>query len=136
MVEYIDGSIIAQLGISDMRIPIQYALTYPERQIINLKRLDLSEIGSLTFEKPNREAFPCLDLAIYSLKEGGTMPTVLNGANEELVSLFLENKISFNDIPRYIEVVMNRHKIISKPNLEDIFEVDKWARSIVLELIK
>lgn len=135
MVEFIDGSIIAQLGIHDMRIPIQYALNYPVREANSLEKLDLARIKELTFEKPDMDAFPSLKLAIEAMKQGGTMPTVLNGANESTVSLFLEEKIGFLDIPRMVENVMNIHKNILKPTLDDVLEVDKWARKMVLEQI-
>lgn len=136
MVEFIDGSVIAQLGISDMKIPIQYALTYPLRKPINLDRLDLIEIGKLTFEAPDTKNFPCIEYAFEAIKEGGTMPTVLNAANEVAVEKFLENRITFNEIPKYIYNVMNKHKSVSNPNLNDILEYDNWARNMFVELLK
>ena len=131
MVEYVDGSVIAQMGPPDMRIPIQLALTWPERAANGFSRLDLLKYGSLTFEEPDTETFACLKLAYEALEMGGTMPAALNGANEAAVGLFLEDRIGFNDIPRLIEKVMNAHIVNTKPVLNDIIEVDKWARKMV-----
>ncbi|MTI48028.1 1-deoxy-D-xylulose-5-phosphate reductoisomerase [Sporosalibacterium faouarense] len=133
MVEFIDGSVIAQLGIHDMRIPIQYALNYPDRKENILEKLDLANIGQLNFEKPDNKTFPALSLAIQAMKEKGTMAAVLNGANESAVQLFLEGKIKFIDIARMVEKVMSLHHNIKNPTLEDVLEVDKWARRMVLE---
>ena len=132
MVEYRDGSVIAQLGSQDMRIPIQFALTYPERSTNNFSRLDLLKVDCLTFEEPDYKAFPCLRLAFDALKIGGTMTVVLNAANEAAVSLFLKEKIEFLDIPRIIEQAMNRHIVNTSPCLNDIIEVDKWSREEIL----
>jgi 1-deoxy-D-xylulose-5-phosphate reductoisomerase len=132
MVEYKDGSIIAQMGINDMRIPIQYALTYPERIEMNLK-LDLVSIGQLTFEKPDYKTFNCLSLAYEAGKIGGTMPTVLNGANEVVVDLFLNRKIAFKDIPLWIERSMEKHNVISNPTIEDILQTDEYVRKSILK---
>ncbi|WP_066507422.1 1-deoxy-D-xylulose-5-phosphate reductoisomerase [Abyssisolibacter fermentans] len=132
MVEFVDGSIIAQLGPTDMRIPIQYALTYPQRKQNNVKKLDFSQIKALTFEQPDMDTFPCLKLAINALKAGGTMTAVLNAANEEIVKLFLNEKIKFNDIPMYIQRVMQYHNNIINPTLEDILQSDKWAREYII----
>jgi 1-deoxy-D-xylulose-5-phosphate reductoisomerase len=131
MVEYVDGSIIAQLGSPDMRIPIQLALTWPDRSMNEFSRLDLLKCGSLTFEEPDRESFPCLGLAFEALKAGGTMPAVMNGANEAAVELFLKEKTGFCDIPRLISRVMQAHCVNIKPGLDDIIEVDRWARKMV-----
>lgn len=136
MVEYIDGSVIAQLGVSDMRIPIQYALSYPNRLKNNIKKLDLVEISKLTFSNPDTETFPCLDLAYEAIKNGGTMPTVLNGANEVLVKAFLEEKIKFYDIPRLIKVALQDHKKIKNPNINDIINTDKWVREKINKKIQ
>lgn len=130
-VEYIDGSIIAQLGSTDMRTPIQLALTYPERACSKFPKLDLLKQKSITFEEPDYEAFPCLTLAFDALKAGGTMPAVMNAANEVAVSLFLDRRIGFNDIPRIISRVMEKHTVNINPVLEDIIEVDRWAREAV-----
>jgi 1-deoxy-D-xylulose-5-phosphate reductoisomerase len=132
MVEYVDGSVMAQLGSPDMRIPIQMALTYPERKSNNFSRLNLLEKNNLTFEQPDYEAFPSLALAFEALKTGGTMPAVLNGANEVAVSLFLNEKITFIEIPKIIEKVMARHSVNINPSLNDIIEVDRWSREEIL----
>lgn len=128
MVEYSDGSVIAQLGYPDMRIPIQYAMTYPARMPASYKKLDLTKIGKLDFGEADMKAFPCIRLACEALKEGGTMPAVLNGANEKAVELFLAGEIGFTDIPETVEKVMEKHKTVRKPVLEDIVESDFWAR--------
>ncbi|HOM01227.1 MAG TPA: 1-deoxy-D-xylulose-5-phosphate reductoisomerase [Acetivibrio sp.] len=135
MVEYKDGSIIAQLGSPDMRLPIQFALTYPDRKPNNFSKLDIIKNGSLTFEAPDIEAFPCLELAFEALRAGGTMPAVLNAANEEAVGLFLDEKIRFLDIPKIIENVMGRHSIKPDPDIDDIIDIDLWARRKVREII-
>ncbi len=135
MVQFIDSSVIAQLGCPDMRLPIQYALSYPNRTINDFERLDLAKIATLTFEKPNLETFPCLKIAYESLKMGGTYCAVLNSANEVLVNEFLEDKIGFYDIPYYIEKTLEAHNSIENPNLEDILEIDKWARSFVKNIL-
>ncbi|RKD34764.1 1-deoxy-D-xylulose-5-phosphate reductoisomerase [Thermohalobacter berrensis] len=131
MVEFVDGSVIAHMGIPDMRIPIQYALTYPKRKTNELKRLNLVEVGKLDFEAPDIDTFPCLKLAFKSIKIGGTMPTVLNAANEVAVNLFLKKEIKFIEIPYIIEEIMNQHKIIENPSLDDILNTDSWARELV-----
>ncbi|SHH73528.1 1-deoxy-D-xylulose 5-phosphate reductoisomerase [Caloranaerobacter azorensis DSM 13643] len=132
MVEFIDGSVIAQLGVPDMKVPIQYALTYPKRKYSNIKKLRLTDIKELTFEEPDLNTFPCLKLAFEALKQGGTMPSVLNAANEVAVKLFLDKKIKFLDIPKLIEETMLKHKTIYNPNLDDIIESDKWARESIV----
>lgn len=131
MVEYIDGSVMAQMGSLDMRIPIQLALTFPERHYNNFSRLDLLKCRDLTFEEPDMEAFPCLKLAYEALETGGTMPVVLNAANEAVVELFLYGGIGFMDIPRIIEKIMQKHSVNTKPGLDDIIETDRWARNLV-----
>ncbi len=128
MVEFKDGSIIAQLGSPDMRIPIQFALTYPERMDNKFSRLNFLEKNKLTFEAPDCSAFPCLTLAFEALETGGTMPVVLNAVNEVAVSLFLGGSIKFMDIPRLVENIMGRHSVNNMPCLNDIIEVDGWAR--------
>lgn len=128
MVEYVDGSVMAQLGSPDMRIPIQLALTWPKRESNRFSRLDLFQCGSLTFEEPDMKTFPCLALAFEALKAGGTMPAVMNGANEAAVGLYLNGKIGFCDIPEKIERAMRAHKVNIMPGLDDIIEVDKWVR--------
>ncbi|MDP4179806.1 MAG: 1-deoxy-D-xylulose-5-phosphate reductoisomerase [Bacillota bacterium] len=134
MVEYNDGSVIAQLGSPDMRIPIQFALTYPQRAENDFSRLNLLKTRSLTFEEPDLKAFPCLRLAFEALKEGGTMPAVLNAANEVAVGLFIEEKIKFTDIPRIIETAMERHNKNNNPSLEDIIEIDRLTRNKILNM--
>lgn len=129
MVEYVDGSVVAQMGSPDMRIPIQFALTYPQRASGSFSKLNLLESGPLTFERPDCNAFPCLELAFNAMKAGGTMPAVLNAANEVAVSMFLNEKISFIEIPEIIQRVMSRHVVNIMPNLDDIIEVDRWARA-------
>jgi 1-deoxy-D-xylulose-5-phosphate reductoisomerase len=128
MVEYKDGSVIGQLGSPDMRIPIQLALTWPERAGNPFSRLDLLKCGSLTFQEPDMDTFRCLGLAFEALEAGGTMPAAMNGANEAAVALFMEEKIGFCDIPRLIEKVMLAHNVNTMAGLDDIIEVDKWAR--------
>lgn len=131
MVQYVDGSIIAQLGRPDMRLPIQYALDYPDRTHNDYPRLDFNDLTQLTFEKPDLESFRCLQLAYEALKIGGTMTTVLNAANEEVVSLFLREKIRFLDIPYIIEDIMAKHKVIDKPNIDDILKTQIWVNEII-----
>ena len=135
MVEFIDGSIKAQLSCPDMRLPIQYALSYPER-VANprLPRLDLDKIRSLTFEQPDFDTFPCLKLAIEAGRKGGTYPAVLCAADEIAVELFLSKRIRFVDIAHYIEQVMAQHRSLTEPVLEEIMAADAWARKAVLGL--
>jgi len=133
MVEFVDGVIIGLLSQPDMKISIQYALTYPLRLPSALKQLDLIKVSKLEFFKPDYKKFHCLRLAIESAKIGGTMPTVMNASNEETVNLFLKNKIKFDKIPIIIEKTMAKHKVIHNPILDDIFEVDRWTRQFVLD---
>ena len=125
MVEFEDGSIKAQLGTPDMRLPIQYALYYPERHFLSGERLDFTKLSEITIANPDRKTFKGLDFAYNALNEGGTMPTVFNAANEKAVALFLDRKIKFLDIYNIIERCMNEHKNIMHPTLEYIFEVEK-----------
>ena len=136
MVQFVDSSIIAQMGCPDMKLPIQYALTYPERLLNDFERLDFSKLSSLTFEKPDVNTFPCLKLAYDSLNMGGTYSAVLNAANEVLVNEFLEDKIKFYDIPYYIEKTLDAHNSIEKPTLEEILYTDNWSREFVKKCIK
>jgi 1-deoxy-D-xylulose-5-phosphate reductoisomerase len=129
MVEFIDGSVKAQLGVPDMKIPIQYALTYPQRANSNFERVDFAKTGTMEFQTPDLEQFPCLRLAIEAMHEGGTMPTVLNAANEIAVEAFLNKEISFMQIPDCIEQVMNRHTTGENPSLHIIEETDREARA-------
>jgi len=135
LVELIDGTILGQLGITDMRIPIQFALTYPERYLSRLQGLKLEKVGRLTFQKPNLKNFPCLELALRAGRIGGTMPVVLNAADEIAVETFLEGKIKFTDIPRVIETVMSKHRLEKKLSLEGILRIDRWARDRATERI-
>ncbi len=132
MVQFIDGTILAQIGEHDMKIPIQYALFYPNRTINNFPRLELTKIGQLTFKKPNFNKFPCIKLAYQALELGGTMPAVLNGANEIAVNAFLNSKISFSAIPIIIQNTMKEHKPKYNPNINDILDADYWARERAL----
>ncbi len=128
MVEFIDGVVIAQLSVTDMRIPIQYALSYPDRLPGCLPAVDFSRVKALNFEKPDLKKFPCLGLAYRAAGCSGTMPAVLNAADEVVVEAFLGRGISFMAIPRVIEKVMDAHKTVKSPGLDDILEADKWAR--------
>lgn len=132
MVSYRDGSVIAQLGAPDMRIPIQLALTWPKRMENAFGRVDFSEIKALTFEKPDPKVFRCIDFAYKAAGIGGTMPVVMNAANEVAVSLFLSEKIKFTDIMDSIEKVMDNHDVHMNPSLDDIIETDAWAREETL----
>lgn len=132
MVQFIDGTILAQIGEHDMRIPIQYALFYPNRTVNSFPRLDLTKIGQLTFKKVNFDKFPCIKLAYKALELGGTMPAVLNGANEIAVNAFLNNKINFLAIPIIIKNTMKEHKPKYNPNIDDILDADYWAREKAL----
>lgn len=135
MVEFVDGSIMAQLGAPDMRLPIQYSLSYPERLSNNFNKLDFKTLNSLTFKQPNFELFPCLTYAIEAGKTGGTMPAVLNAANEICVQAFLDNQLKFLDIAKIIKQAMDEHQLINNPSLEQILEVDSWARNFAKKLI-
>lgn len=135
MVEMIDGSTIAQLGMPDMRVPIQLALTYPERRPNNFPKLKMTECNDLTFKKPDIDNFKCLKMAFDALKAKGTMPAVMNAANEISVEKFLEEKIGFLDIARIIEEVMRKHRIVANPDLKEILSADRWARETAHNLI-
>ena len=124
MVEYVDGGIIAQLGTPDMKLPIQYALFYPDRRPMKGKRVDFYELGSITFERPDMETFTGLKLALRAARTGGSLPTVFNAANEKAVSLFLNRKIKFLEIPELIEMCMDEHKVIDNPNVEEILAAE------------
>lgn len=131
MVEFVDGSVKAQLGLPDMRLPIQYALGYPERIENSYERLSLPKIGSLTFHEPDTARFPCLRLAYEALDRMGTAPATLNAANEVAVAAFLEERISFLDIPRLIERALAESPVADEPTLENILEADKRTREAV-----
>ena len=128
MVEYVDGSVIAQMGIPDMRIPIAYALAYPERLELDLPRLDFFTVQTLTFQEPDLTRFPCLKLAFAACKAGGTMPAVLNAANEVAVQAFLDTRIPFSGIPRLVSQAMEEHALDPAAELEAILGADAWAR--------
>lgn len=132
MVEYKDGSVIAQLGSTDMRLPIQYALNYPRRGKAIAEKLDFYSLGSLTFEKPDMDTFQCLRLAYEAGKVGGTMPAVFNGANEVAVELFLDKKIKYLQIEEIIKEAMDSFEHITSPTIEEIIDIDKRTREYVL----
>lgn len=129
MVEFVDGSIMAQLSVPDMCLPIQYALTYPERAPSTRVQTNLVELGALSFEKPDPDRFPALRLARRAGEIGGTMPAVLNAANEVAVEAFLNRRIRFSDIPQIVEQVMESHTVVENPDLPQILEADHWARA-------
>jgi 1-deoxy-D-xylulose-5-phosphate reductoisomerase len=135
LVEFIDGSVMAQLGAPDMRMPIQYAFHYPTRLPSSYEKLNLLEIGSLHFEKPNLEKFPCLQYAFECGKIGGTTPAVLNAANEIANALFLKNEIAFFDIEKTIYNTVEAHHNVKDPSLDDILEADQWARQYANQLL-
>ena len=135
MVEFCDGSVIAQMGMPDMKVPIQYALTYPERKSLSVQHLDLSKIGSLTFKKPDMEKFPALRLGYQAAKEGGTVGVILNAANEVAVQAFLNGQIKFTEISSSVEKVINNHLFIKNPCLEDILAADSWARQEITKCL-
>ena len=129
MVEYGDGSILAHLGMPDMRIPIQYALSYPERWFNDLPRLNLTELMGLTFEEPDTERFPALALAYQAGKQGGSAPAVLNAANEIAVHAFLAGRIRFLEIPMVVDKTLQNHPPTNVSSLEEILFIDQWART-------
>lgn len=131
MVQYIDGAVIAQLGTPDMRVPIEYALFYPERRSLPGDRLDFSKLSQITFEKPDYKVFRGLSLAIEAGKTGGTMPTVFNAANERAVAKFLKGEIKYTDIVRSIEKCMDAHKVSAHPDLEEILATEQWVYSVL-----
>jgi len=135
MIEFVDTSIMAQLGIPDMRVPIAYAMSYPDRIECKLPSLDLASIKQLTFEEPDYEKFPCIKLAEEALETGHTMPAVLNAANEVAVQAFLDEAILFKDIADTIRIAMNNHKFHAIDSLEDVQSADRWAREEVKKLI-
>lgn len=135
MVEYVDGGIIAQLGTPDMKLPIQYALFYPDRRPMAGKRVDFYELGSITFEKPDMETFTGLKLAMRAAAEGGSMPTVFNAANEKAVSLFLNRKIHFLQIPEIIEMCMEHHRKIENPDVDTILDTEQETYERIRDLI-
>jgi 1-deoxy-D-xylulose-5-phosphate reductoisomerase len=137
MVELADSSVLAQLGWPDMKLPILYCMSWPSRLETPWRRLDLTEVGQLSFRAPDPAKYPCMDLAYAAGRAGGTMPAVLNAANEEAVAQFLEEKIHFLDIPKMIEGACEQHKaaLASSPSLDDVLAVDQWARQAVREQV-
>lgn len=136
MVQFEDGSIKAQMGLPDMKLPIQYALSYPDRFKTDFLRLNFLDFPELTFQQPDLKIFRNLALAFEAMNLGGNMPCVLNASNEVLVSLFLKDKIGFLQMPELIERCMNKVDFIKKPAYEDLVETDKMARELTLELVK
>jgi 1-deoxy-D-xylulose-5-phosphate reductoisomerase len=136
MVEFRDGAILAQMGACDMRIPIQYALTYPDRIDSGIKSPEFSKIKNLSFYNPDFNRFPCMSLACEAGKKQGTFPSVLNASNEVCVREFIEGRIRFTDIPKAIEKAMGLHKSVKNPGLDNILEADKWARVKTKEIIR
>jgi len=136
MVEFCDGNVMAQLGPSDMRLPIQHALSVPERLQTPWPRLDLLKQGSLTFEALDRQAFPCFDLCLQAVEKGGTHPTVLNAANETAVHAFLNEEIAYLQIPAIIKEVLESHDSLNEMRLEDILQADQWARTVSRKIIE
>ncbi len=134
-VQFEDGAVIAQLGTPDMRLPIQYALSYPERLPLNSERLDLFKVGTLHFEPANREKFPCIQLAYDATEQGGNIPCAMNAANEVANQAFRDGKIGFLDIPRIISQTMRQADFLPHPTLEDYFETDRQARHIATTLL-
>ena len=131
MVEFVDGSIKAQLGVPDMKIPIQYALAYPDHRPADWPRLDLAAIGELTFEEPDLEKFPCITLAYDALRRGGSAPAALNLANDLTVQAFLDDQLAFAAIPRVLERVLSEHPFIETPTLADLEELEGWTERYV-----
>jgi 1-deoxy-D-xylulose-5-phosphate reductoisomerase len=140
MIELVDGSVIAQMGVTDMRHAIQYALTFPQRCESDLPPLNLTKLSSLHFEEPDLERFPCISLAYRALRTGGTLPAAMNAANEEVVQAFIKEIISFAEIPALIEYVMDEHKTAAATSLEVVLNADHWARQMahktILRLIR
>ena len=136
LVEFVDGSMIGQMSVPDMKLPIQYALFYPDRAVSLNLSLDLSSVKNLTFIQPDQKRFPSLRLSYRALKLGGTAPCVLNAANETAVDAFLKQKLRFVDIIYVVEAVLKSHKVLKKPGLSDILKADIWAREKTNDLIE
>ena len=138
MIELADSSVLAQLGWPDMKLPILYCLSWPSRLETPWRRLDLTEVGQLSFRAPDPSKYPCMELAYAAGRAGGTMPAVMNAANEEAVAQFLEERIHFLDIPVVIEAACEQHKadLMAHPQLDDVLNVDQWARQAVRECVK
>nr|YP_009530302.1 1-deoxy-D-xylulose 5-phosphate reductoisomerase [Paulinella micropora]AXY62991.1 1-deoxy-D-xylulose 5-phosphate reductoisomerase [Paulinella micropora] len=135
MIELVDSSVLAQLGWPDMKLPILYCMSWPKRLETPWPKLDLAEVGQLTFQTPDKNKYPCMEIAYEAGKAGGTMPAVMNAANEQAVALFLEGQVSFLEIPKLIEAVCERHQsdLEKNPTLSDILAVDIWAREAVYQ---
>jgi 1-deoxy-D-xylulose-5-phosphate reductoisomerase len=136
MVQFSDGCVMAQLSQPDMRLPIQYALSYPRRIDLNTRRLDFAELGSLTFEKPDLERFPCLGLAYEALEKGGNATCIMNGANEVAVAAFLEGRIRFAEIPEIISTALAQCEFVAEPDLEQIYSTDFEAKRLAAEMVE
>jgi 1-deoxy-D-xylulose-5-phosphate reductoisomerase len=136
LVEYADGAMLAQLSHPDMRIPIQYALTHPQRSRTPVRRLDLTQVQQLTFAKPDFSRFPCLKLALDAGQVGGTAPAILSSSNEEAVHAFLKGRLSFMKIPRVVAGVLKKHAVKRNPSLQDVLDVDVSARRAAREIIE
>lgn len=135
-VEYEDGAVIGQMGVPDMKVPISYALTYPNRIANDFEKLDITKIGTLTFEEPDFETFQCLGLAYSAIKTGGTMPAVLNAANEIAVEAFLKGKIGFMDIPNIIKNTMGAYTVKYNYSIDELLQSDEWGRKYAQSLLK
>jgi len=135
MVEYLDGSVIAQMGVPDMRGPLAYALNYPERLPLGLPSLELTKVRALTFEPPDLKKFPCLGYAYEAIKIGGSLPAVLNAANEVAVRAYLDGRIGFLEIARLIRKTMDAHVPQAVKSLEDVLEADRWGREMAAKAI-
>lgn len=135
MVEFVDGSILALLAVTDMKLPIQYALSYPVRLSGSCPSLDLRKVGPLHFESPDLDKFPCLRIAYEVARQGGSGPCLLNAANEEAVRAYLSGTLSFVKIPGVIEKVLSRRRILSHPTLDEILSEDRWARDAADEIL-
>jgi 1-deoxy-D-xylulose-5-phosphate reductoisomerase len=135
LVEFVDGSMKAQLAVPDMRLPIQYALSYPERWPCPAARLDLAQLGSLTFGEVDRQRFRCMYVALDAARAGGTYPSALSGADDEAVRLFLTGALPFDRIADVVEAVLGRHRPESEPSLAAVLEADTWARTTCRELV-
>lgn len=131
MVQFVDGAVIAQLGMPDMKLPIQYALFYPQRKDMKTERIDWAKLGKITFENPDMETFPALAYAYEALRTGGSMPVVFNAANEAAVGKFLDRRIKFTDIYRIIRACMDAHSVISHPDVGQILDTEKAVREYI-----
>ena len=135
LVEFVDGSVMALLSVPDMRLPIQYALTYPDRVETGLPELSLKDLGGIEFEEPDRERFPCLDLAFEAVRKGGTAPAALSAADEVVVGAFLQGKLGFGDIYPVLRDVLAGHKPRSAGSIEEVMDADRWARRYADDLV-